>query len=287
MRKIVAMALTTGFLAGCSTQAMMAVAPKQAAAPAVSSQSTTGLRQAVRHAVSSLFQNADWNHDGFLDANESHNMDSATFAKADKNKDYKLSVSEWLSYYKAQEPQFIQQFRQASQSAFTFADANKDNFVTVDELYNLLNPNPYPPYPDPVVSASPASPYSYGGCYGTGCPGGNDPYGNYTPGYPSGGYDPYPGGYSPSPSYPTYPSVTRQHAATMFNLSDRNRDRKLTPSEFEDLNAWLMASSIEPSAPLVPPTAYPSGTPVTPTPPTPTPTAIPSTPNTATQSLRR
>jgi Ca2+-binding EF-hand superfamily protein len=287
MRKLMAVALATGILTGCNAQTMTAVAPRQAAAPTVRSLSDTGIKQAIRHAVNSTFQNADWNHDGMLAPNESHNLDADAFAKADKNKDYKLSLSEFLAYSKAQEPQMLQYLRQSAQMGFQYSDTNKDNFVTFDEFYAILNPVPVPvpPYPDPSsVPTGNFGPYRVKANVTPGYPS-NDPgygsaYGGYDPGYGS-GY----GGYEPSPYYPSYPTVTRQHAALMFNLSDHNKDRKLNLSEFEDLNAWMQASSVEPSGPVINPTAYPSTYPTpypsaVPVPPIPVPTAIPSTPDT-------
>jgi hypothetical protein len=235
-----------GLMAPVRTLAPMA----NAGTTSASITSNQGVSQAIAAAANTEFRRADWNSDGFLEPNEPHHMSSTEYARADVNKDYRLSLVEWLAYFKRQEPEFIRIFRVQAERSFMQADLNGDKSVTMPEFQatQAIEPNPYPyPCPTAMPTAIPSTPDARRTVSPQPLPSAT----SYPP-------NPYPG-----PAYPCQPVIDPSTLSMLFNLSDANHDRKLDFSEFEDYLAWKEVSKIDNGYPypVYPQPANPSAMP--------------------------
>lgn len=186
-------------------------APANQAVP----RSNAGLDTISKRMRTIMFNQQDANHDGILHRHELTFIPAELYTAADKNKDGMWDVSEFLSFnFDATSVSVPSRevLRKMAQNSWSYYNKDANAFVTLDEVMQAMLP-PTPTSPPPCQPPNP----------GFKCP------------------VPTP----PGPPSPYDQQAILAKATTLFNSADRNLDRKLNMSEFEDMNAKGMLDSME------------------------------------------
>lgn len=190
--------------------------------------SNAGLDVIARRMRTILFNHADANHDGILHRHEIPNVPAELYTAADKNKDGMWNVAEFLTFnFDATSLQVPSRELLRNMAKQSWALYNKDNnaFVTLDEVLTAMTPSA--PTQPPTCPPSPDFK----------CP----------------APDPNNGGGAVNQA------ELLSKATVLFNSADKNLDRKLNMSEFEDMNAKGLLDGMEAphSHPAPAPSAHP------------------------------
>lgn len=200
MTRVLYLAVTAALLSACNATPPLTAMQLPIGTPQARAQSDAGVRGAIRSNIEMTFEGLDTSKDKLLSDVEAH-LPPADFAKADADKDKKLSLKEYFLATNAFSQSAFQQLKLSAYQQFSKFDTNHDGFVLVDE-YMANNPQD---------TSSP----------------------------------------------------TRLMVYQLFFIADRDHDRKLTLSEYEDVAVWnfLTFTSVVPYQPsagsAVPPSSNP------------------------------
>ncbi|PIQ27069.1 hypothetical protein COW36_14315 [bacterium (Candidatus Blackallbacteria) CG17_big_fil_post_rev_8_21_14_2_50_48_46] len=184
------------------------------------------------------FKNIDRDHNGYLSGQEVNGAYLQDYASQfDTNKDGLINETEFVNtkikivpganggygmYVPTRES-----LRQMMKTIWSQIDKDRNNLLTIDEYMSFAAP------PMPAVPIAP--PTGTDGSCNNGCAP-TDPSSGYDPGYGAGYGSGY-GGYDQTEIY------RKQIAQQAFQMGDKNLDKLMNFSEFEDLQARLLLAS--------------------------------------------
>ncbi|HEY9842358.1 MAG TPA: hypothetical protein V6D23_17990 [Candidatus Obscuribacterales bacterium] len=218
--RLVATVAVLSAVSACGSQPLLNNRPaslNRFAAPSGPVRSNAGLDTIAKRMRTILYNQADANHDGVVHRHEVTFIPAELYTAADKNRDGMWQLNEFQAFDFSQTSVQVPSrdlLRAMAQQAWTAVNKDSNAFVTLDEMIAAMT-HTVPTTPPPCMD--PAK-----------CP-------------------------TQTPANPLNPQQVIQEATSVFNSHDKNFDRKLNFSEFEDMQAGYMLSGMEAPRPHTPP----------------------------------